>query len=510
MEINNLNTPKKSVSVNKADFSKFIEYKINSDLMEIFLCSLKFYAYLRIFVNYGFLVGLIILYVYDILSKYILNKFFHLHKLCTEELFLLGFSKSERTNMICAFFFEKNFNSIEIKDLLINKGIKMNEKLRRKIVRKYGIYFWEDVDMQTAERSVKIINNVFESKDDIVDYIRKEIDNHVDILNNVPYEFQIIPYKNKEGGAILFKLDHVLSDGLGIVSFTITLADNFNESLMPDILKKLKIPFHLELAAFLINLFLFPYYSSKLLLNGIINKLEDTPFSSLDKQSGVTSFAFTKNFDFKTLHKINKKLNITFNDLMLAIMSSAINRYVNDFFPDRKYSYKKLNVAIPIGVKNTPKSTSEVQMQIDILGAITVLKRIDDPLKYYDLISKETRYTIKNHYNTSASRYLFSLCNQFLPYSIHRKMVKHVANTVDLSISNLPGPRREMSYCNSKLEEIIPFISMGIGKAFIIIGTYNGKVRIITNVDAALKINVEMLTKYIEDEINTVIESVSA
>jgi hypothetical protein len=494
-------------TLKKENIIQFVDENFNSDMMEIFLCIFKLIIYLKILFSLNYFVGLFLIVIYNKVYEFILYRFFRLRKLCTNDLFMLGFSRSERNNMICCFFFEKFFNPIAIRNLLINKGIKMNNKLRQKIVRKCGIFFWEEVDLQTAENSVKIIDNIYSSKDDVVNYVRKEIDNHIDIVKCLPYEFQIISYKNKQGGAILFKVDHTLSDGLGMVSFTLTLSDNFHESVMPEVLKKMKIPFHRELAAFFINLLFFPYYSAKLLLNGFINKIEESPFKRPFKSSGLTSFSFTKNYDFQSLHQINKKLNITFNDLMLAVISSSFNKYSQKNHSDKKYTYKKLNVAIPIGVKDVPKSTSEVQIQNDILGAITILERIDDPLTQYEMISKKTKYTIKNHYNTSASRYLFTFFNEFLPYSYHKKVAEKVGDTVDMAISNLPGPTGQVFYCGSKVEDILPFNSLGIGKAFIIIGTYNNMVRIVTCVDPLLNINVDMLSNIIDEEINRLIKT---
>ena len=187
-----------------SNFLKFLDEKFNSDMTEIILCVVKLYIYLKVLFSLNFFFGLLIIGIYDKLIGYILHKFFHLKKLSTNDLFILGFSKVERANMICCFFFEKNFDPQAMKTLLINNGIKMNEKLRKRIVRKFGIYFWEDVELKLAETSVKIINNKFSRKDEVIYYVSTEIDNHIDIKNFLPYEFQIIPYKNKDPKKVIF------------------------------------------------------------------------------------------------------------------------------------------------------------------------------------------------------------------------------------------------------------------------------------------------------------------
>jgi hypothetical protein len=67
-------------------------------------------------------------------------------------------------------------------------------------------------------------------------------------------------------------------------------------------------------------------------------------------------------------------------------------------------------------------------------------------------------------------------------------------------VSNLPGPVKEISYCGNSVEDILPIMSLGIGKAFVILGTYNNKIRIVINVDKAIEIDLKLLVQYMEEE----------
>jgi len=287
-----------------------------------------------------------------------------------------------------------------------------------------------------------------------------------------------------------------------MISLTLSLADNFEESLIPSILKQFKaLPFYLQFFMNIFDLFMFPYYSMKLLLNGHVHASEVNPFMLNGQNSGLTNFHFTMKFAFEKLHHLNRKLNVSFNDLMLSIISSGINKYCKNSDLNKKYIYSKLICAIPIGVKTLTKDTKDVALKNDILGAITVLERINDPVKEITKISEETKKTVKNSSNIKAWTYLELFFNQFLPYFVQKGIAKNVAQSVDLAISNLPGPNGEILYCKSKVTEILPIMSIGFGKCMIIVGTYNNMLGLTVCVEKDINIDLKSLILALEEEI---------
>lgn len=364
-----------------------------------------------------------------------------------------------------------------------------------------ALYLFLEGSIEEAEKRVRFIKEEFENKEEIINYARKEVDKHINVYEELAYDFQILSYKNNQGGAVFFKLDHSLSDGLGMVTFTMTLCDDYTEDILPTVLKLNKTyPLYIRVLMEMLDFILFPYYSVRLLVNGQVHASQKNPFKRTGPPSGQTNFAYTKLYPFDHLHKINRKLDITFNDLILSIISSSISKYCKTYYPDREYIYDKLICAIPIGLKNIPKCVEEVKISNDILGAITVLRRIDDPLKEFGLIAQETRRTVRNGSNIKAWKYLAFLLNQFVPAFAQKSLSENVGMNVDLGVSNLPGPTEQISYQGSKVEDIIPMMSLGFGKAFIIVGTYNNTVRLNICVDKGLDIDLNPLIKIMESE----------
>jgi len=384
--------------------------------------------------------------------------------------------------------------------LLINKAIKQNKKLRKRVVKKFNNYYWTEVPLEDAIKRVRIVEGQFNSKDDILNYSRKELDNHINIMEELPYEMQLIKYSNREGGALIFKSDHTMSDGLGMISLTLTLADSFSEDIIPNILKLGKnIPFYLKIVMEIVDFFLFPYYAIRLLLNGKVNVSEENPFKRPNPPSGLSLCDFTQLYDFTKFHELNRKLNISFNDLMLAIVSAGIDRYCKSSESDKDYVFSKLVCAIPIGIKSLAHSAKDVGLENDILGAITVLKRIKDPLSEYNKICEETKKTVKNTSNIKAWRYLQFIFNQFLPYFVQKGIAKTIGASVDIGVTSLPGPTGEICYCGSEVTEILPMMSLGFGKFIIIVGTYNNKLRFTACADKGLNIDLKHFTNSMDE-----------
>src|SRR5687768_366531 len=101
--------------------------------LEVVLCIFKIYCFIKILTFYGILKGLLMITAYISITNLFLSKIFKLQKLTTNDILLLGFTNVDSYNMICTFFFDK-MDKHKIRELLIEKGIKKVEKLRKKIV----------------------------------------------------------------------------------------------------------------------------------------------------------------------------------------------------------------------------------------------------------------------------------------------------------------------------------------------------------------------------------------
>jgi NRPS condensation-like uncharacterized protein len=66
----------------------------------------------------------------------------------------------------------------------------------------------------------------------------------------------MITFKNSSSGSILFKCDHFISDGLGLIGLICSIADNYSEDVSHSMLRFKKITFIYELFEFILS----PFY----------------------------------------------------------------------------------------------------------------------------------------------------------------------------------------------------------------------------------------------------------
>lgn len=464
--------------------------------VEILLSIFKLVIIYHIFANFGLLKGIITIAAIIMLNRYIL-RLFGLEKLHLNDVLALGFKDSEKFNCLCLFTFE-TFDSEAVKSILL-KGIAKHPKFRKRLVSLIYLFFWKDI--QDVSPGIRIINKRFATKDDLISYFKSECNVYIDMMNSLPYDIQIINYGERSGG-VLFKVDHSFSDGLGMDLFTAVLSDNYDQSVLPSLLKMgNNISIGNKILLEVLNFITFPYYSAKLCLSSkYLKSQSDSLFKRDGGSSGETNVGFSKIYSFKTFHDLSKSLGISFNDICLSILSAAISKYSHN-----KYNYSHLVCAVPIGIKNTPNRITDVQVSNDILGSLFKLYRIDDPKTQYKLICNETRETVKNYYNIGAWKYFSFLCDEFMPYELAKKLFDNLSQNVDLTISNLPGPTKAIYFSGYEVKDIFPLMSVGTNKCFIIIGTYNDRLRITVSVDRMLGINTEELINCINNEFDTII-----
>lgn len=132
------------------------------------------------------------------------------------------------------------------------------------------------------------------------------------LFKELPYKFIFL--KNTEGSyknLIIFKTDHLLSDGLGFVGLFSALGENYDIKLFPQSMKKNSM----TLFQLLVSILQAPYLALYSFYYNLI-RLDTgmTPFKSLNPITGFPKIAMSNPYSFKKYSEINKKLGITFND----------------------------------------------------------------------------------------------------------------------------------------------------------------------------------------------------
>jgi len=175
----------------------------------------------------------------------------------------------------------------------------------------------------------------------------------VDIPSEIsPWQVFFVEEYLENQSAIMFKSHHSLSDGLGLVSLALSLADprNFTNTFISftrgNTLKQ------------------FLYYLKSIVMSPVIfykvfAGVEPNTVIHGKELSGEKSFAVTDPISLVQIKKIceNKKQSI--NTFLMTLVSIALQRY----FEDNKERHDYVSVCVPYSMRTLPKDGSILPMK---------------------------------------------------------------------------------------------------------------------------------------------------
>jgi len=469
--------------------------------MDVLSFFVKAYITYYSFSKYGVIIGLVLCYILFHMLRFFMKVAFKLERVNNIDIYFIGKTNREKFNLMGAFFFE-DFDEKKIKQLIIERGLSKLKKFRMRLIYKYFGYYWKEVSLEESIKRIKIVeNHKINSDDDMMNYIENEVNNHIDIMNEMPFEFHLIKYADNSGrGSLVIKLDHTMSDGLGAISATLFMADNYSPEIFPPIMRKgPELPWY----QFIIDIILFPYYGVIVFYQMILSPSPMTPFREGNPTCGRTNIILSKTFNLKKFVDIRKKLNITFNDLIMCVVSKAINRLINK--TDHKGYYKHLKnikLAMPIGRKTVPNNSDEVKINNEVNVIYYKLPLIEDIHSDYKTVVKTTSKYLKNPSFFTAAITLGRLFAEYMPNKMIYFISELFMNNVDLLISNVPGPTSPLFYAGSKLTKLFAVSSNCRSRAFIPILSYNNSFHLLLSVDSVSGINKNEVMKCIEEELH--------
>lgn len=467
----------------------------------------KMGIFILIISKIGFIYGILLSLVLHKFHMFIMEKFFNMIPLAPGDLNFVWMDDKDRYNLVLFMVFEnENFDAEKIKNLLIERGIKNFQKLRSKLRFKFLEFYWEEVKEEEAIKTIEIIKNndefLFNSNEDIKKCSDLELAKRLDIMQDFPFKFLIIQNdKAKIKNTLLIKFDHSFSDGLGLIGLICGLADNYSLDLFPGGFNKKH-----SILGFIYTFIMLPYLLFYSFYRGMVTiATKESPFkTSYSNKKGHPKIEMTELFDFAEISKIAKSLNITFNDMVMSIISSASNKFMKE---NNLKIPTHLSGMIPVSSRKPPATIKDILITNDSTAIGCKIDLIQDPLKDYKVIKKEFSSHVRNPYLYLFTRILISCLFKFLPVYITKNIIIESSKGIDFTISNVPGPRQALLYANSKVSELICFTSTGFFSSFIAVFSYNGTYRFVVCFDEALGLDADKYAGYIKNEIKYVTEN---
>jgi NRPS condensation-like uncharacterized protein len=300
----------------------------------------------------------------------------------------------------------------------------------------------------------------------------------------------MVPYGEDEGICI-FKYDHLLVDGLGIISSLCLAADNFSENTYPKVIKMMKEPnifqtLYLYLSA--------PFFGLLTLIQFASYGERKCPFKANKKPlSEDTIFVLSKNYNLKDFEKYRKENKVSFNDIMLCSFSVAMKNVLKKY--DEYKNYKNLIIDLPVGRKKPEDKIENTKVNNEASGVIVDLPLVDS-VEDINIIKKSVRKSFRPEKIFSVAMTADILGNIF-SWHIISYLAKLFTKRFDYMFTNVPGPAEKLYYNGIEVSGMYSFPSSGGGLPYVIVLSYNNQFNIAlnSNKNADCDIN-ELLCEY--------------
>lgn len=470
-------------------------------LVPIFIRISFFYLFN---IKFSFLYAILLTYLLIRFYRYFMLKFFKLKSMTGVDLNFIAKNFKNRYQ-ICSVMTFKNFNIQEMYKFLIENQIKKIPKFRYKLVKRFFEYYWKEYSIEESSKQIQIINPI---KDDngIITHIQKELNNHINIFKDFPYKVHIAQLGNNiqdKKGVVFLIYDHILTDGLGLISTICSLSKNYTPEMFPKVMKNLRDPTFFEYCwCYFTYPFLGIYYAFYFLFTQRYN----SPLY-VKKPTGKTIVATSKKeYNLKDFEYVRKTCKISFNDLMVSVISMSMGDLIKMKEFNKFSNKKRMRFMLPLGRKKLPKDIYDLDLDNKANGvfcSISVLKELTK--ENFTKINKE----IRKHFSFPIQfMYLKALylSGYILSWPISLFFTDFVTRKIDLSFTNVPGPTKELIYGNSICDKTfsIPFAGKGI--PFMPLVSYNGKFRFSIGMDEASLVKPQLFLDLMCANLDKIIE----
>ena len=218
-------------------------YKYIQPLWEgLFFLSIKMIYFIYLLHHFNIIISPLIFFATIFIYHKIIYYVYGLKALSGFDKVFLTTSPVGRYQITSLSRYNKNFEVNKFAQFLKDRIVKPFPRYHSRLVKKFMEYYWyEDPDIDKAAKKIIKLSPRLKDFNEALEFIGKEINIHIDIFNDYPYELNMVPF-GKDEGICLFKYDHLLVDGLGIIASLCLAADNFSENTYPKIIKMLKEP----------------------------------------------------------------------------------------------------------------------------------------------------------------------------------------------------------------------------------------------------------------------------
>lgn len=456
-----------------------------------------FYIYL--IYHLGIIQGCLVIYIAFNSFNLLMKKCFNLTKVSSGDLVMMWNTYEKTYNLSLIMKFDK-MNVDTMREYLIENLHKKFAKSRMRLVYKYLSWWWEELPLSDAIKTIQIVDTkdiVFKTEEDLTDYVAKELKIHIDLEKEIPYKIFII--KNDANASelrniVILKVDHAFADGMSCTLISTGIATNYSANLYPTLASK-----EITILKKLLLIALLPYNIIRIANNYVLRvRNRKTPLKMQGNQTGIANLALSKRMNFNEIRDINKKLGVTFNNFITTINVTAMKKYYKEF---HNYEDNIINVYTPIGMVPIPKRREDILISNNTSGFGAKLEFVSDPLRDYPKIVRGYGHYVNDYSLSYCQKIITDWLFYYTPFYCARNLSFFIFRCYDLVNSNVPGSKEKLQYGESTVIDMFPMLTPGFKPSFFVFFSYCENFRVVVSTDHTLNINPKDIVKKIEEEV---------
>lgn len=450
----------------------------------------KLFLFYRFLTWYGFLFGFPFCILLFCCYRRMIFELFKIVPFSPYDICFISSKIQNRFNIIGTITLS-NFNPEKMKVMIIERAMKKLKRFRLQLIYKFFNYYWKEVSIEAAISRIIICPHI-STNNEFEDILNKELTHYLDVDNELPYVIKLIPYGDGSNkGLIMFHFDHLLSDGLGVISLICGLSDDYSPDFFPSIMLNYKED---SIIKVLIEWITFPIYGPYALFLMFFTNSGKNSFRTSKYTKKTFNYSLGKPMPLSLFNTNRKKFQMTFNQAIISAISLSCKNICNmKGFNSNKW----IKVMMPVGRKRIPSSIEKVRLSNEAKFIFINVPLIESGSEF-NLVSQNLTIAAKNETLNNANLKWANIIARIFSFRVIDFFGDLYCRNVDLVLSNIPGPTKELYYEGSRIEEINPIITPGRGIIFIILMTYNNSFHVNISIDDKLEIDAKDMLDRIE------------
>ena len=367
-------------------------------------------------------------------------------------------------------------------------------KMKKNFKMKFGVCYWAKSPNFMLENHFEVINTVFENNDALYDFMAKHV-NEIKFPRNLP-KWKLFILKNlpDNKSAFVMKICHGMVDGISLMNFLMTVGESkeFKVINLPKMSKWRKI------LLYILGIFQIGFVLNK----NSVKKPDDNCFNNVlcEKKNTFCS----PQLDLKILKNYAKNLGVGMNDVVLALLSMAL----------QNYHLKKYNEDINEFSVYMAASLVPIRKANEVYPLHNNATLLSEKLYFIQKEEEFSKYVKRFHLNFKRSKsstliylqqFFMEILYLFIPIVIPDNMISKAYGTHSATFTSVPGPMTPVSIFGCQIENIFFFVGGPASMIFNIL-TYNEKLSLAGVADEACGLQckelVEEFVKLFTDKIS--------